>query len=138
MEEELLEGLRELSETAFPRKCSTCGRVYASLEEFIYETRQLEGRSGLIENLGCPEEGDDPSVDLYRNCICGSTLMEFFINRRDASNNGRRRRILFDKLHKLLIEKGLSEGDARRELLLIVHFNRSELLENMGIQLRFK
>ncbi len=138
MEEALLNGLRELSESAFPRKCSTCGRVYLSVEEFIRKTRQLEGRSGLLENIGCPEEGDDPSVELYRNCICGSTLMEFFLNRRDTSNNGRRRRLLFDKLLNLLIEKGLSEDDARRELLLTLQSNKSQLLENMGIQLKFK
>jgi hypothetical protein len=137
IEEKLLDGLRELSKTAFPRKCSSCGRVYASLEDFINETRQLEGRSGLIENLGCPEEGDEPIVELYRNCVCGSTLMEFFSNRRDSSEIGQRRRKIFGQLLNLLIDKGVSAEDARKELLLLFQFKKSQLLEKMGVRLTF-
>jgi hypothetical protein len=136
-DEKLLDGLRELSKTAFPRKCATCGRVYASLEEFINETRQLEGRTGLIENAGCPEEGDEPIVELYRNCVCGSTLMEFFSDRRDSSENGQRRREIFGKLLKLLIERGVSAEDARKELLLLFRYKKSQLLEKMGIRISF-
>jgi hypothetical protein len=134
-EQKLLEGLRELSKTAFPRKCMNCGRVYASLEEFIKETKQLERGSGLIENVGCPEDGDEPIVELYRNCVCGSTLMEFFADRRDSSENGQRRRDVFGKLLYLMNEKGISNEDARKELLLLLQFKRSKLIEKMGIQL---
>jgi hypothetical protein len=136
-DEKLLDGLRELSKTAFPRKCATCGRVYASLEEFINETRQLEGRTGLVENVGCPEEGDQPIVELYRNCVCGSTLMEFFLDRRDSSESGQRRREIFGKLLNLLIEKGVSAEDARNELLLLFRNKKSQLLEKMGVRISF-
>ena len=138
MEEILLNGLCELSKTAFPRKCESCGRIYASFEEFIIETKQLKGRSGLMENLGCPEEGDDPIVELYRNCICGSTLLEFFQNRRDTSESGQRRRDIFEKLCRRLVELGLSREDARKELLQLLRFEKSPRLESMGIHLKFK
>ncbi len=91
-----------------------------------------------MENLGCPEEGDAPILEIYRNCICGSTLMEFLYNRRDASKNGRRCRIIFGKLVEVLVEKGLSRDDARNELLLILQFDKSPLLESMGIQIKLK
>jgi hypothetical protein len=135
MVEKILDGLRVLSKTAFPRKCTTCGKVYGSFEEFVSETRSLEGRSGLLENIGCPEEGDDPIVEIYRNCVCGSTLVEFALNRRDSSEHGLRRREIFNKLLKLLIDRGLSEEDARSELLLLMQSKKSQLLENMGIHL---
>ncbi|MEJ2394801.1 MAG: oxidoreductase [Candidatus Thiodiazotropha sp.] len=138
MEEKILNGLRELSKTTFPRKCTTCGRVYDSFEEFVSETRPLEGRSGLQENIGCPEEGDNPIVEIYRNCVCGSTLMEFALNRRDTSEHGLRRREIFNKLLNLLVERGLSGEDAKKELRLLLQSRKSQLLENMGIQLEYK
>lgn len=42
MEDQILKGLRELSKTAFPRKCSTCSRVFYFFGEFINETNQLD------------------------------------------------------------------------------------------------
>ncbi|MCG8100517.1 MAG: oxidoreductase [Candidatus Thiodiazotropha taylori] len=129
----LLEGLRELSETAFPRVCSNCGREYPDLKTFISETQQLEGRSGLMENIGCPEEGDEPIVELYRNCICGSTLMEFFSDRRDTSDNGLRRRQLFDDLLAQLVEMDIAAEEARKELKQFIATGESQLLQKMGI-----
>jgi hypothetical protein len=134
--DQFLEGLQELYKSAFPRKCANCGRVYPNLEVFLAETYQLKGRTGLLENAGCPEEGDEPIVELYRNCVCGSTMMEFFENRRDTSENGLRRRELFDDLLKQLVAQGVAVEDARKELLLMLRFNKkSQLLENLGIQL---
>ncbi len=131
-----LEGLQELYKTAFPRKCANCGREYPNLEVFLAETLQLKGRTGLLENVGCPEEGDEPIVELYRNCICGSTMMEFCENRRDTSEKGLRRRELYDDLMKQLLAKGIAVEDARKELLLMLRFNqKSQLLENLGVQI---
>jgi hypothetical protein len=112
--------------------------VFYSFGEFVNETNRLGVGSGLMENLGCPEDGDAPIVELYRNCVCGSTLMEFFYNRRDTSRNGRRRRAIFGKLVEVLVVKGLSRDEARKELLQVMHFNKSPLLESMGFQIEFK
>ncbi|MCG7900565.1 MAG: oxidoreductase [Candidatus Thiodiazotropha lotti] len=133
----LLEGLQELSDTAFPRVCTNCGKEYPDLQTFIYETQQLEGRSGLMENVGCPDEGDEPIVELYRNCICGSTLMEFFSDRRDTSEVGLQRRQLFDNLLAQLVEMGVSTEEARNELKLFLSTGKSVLLEKMGIRTSF-
>ncbi|MCG7991183.1 MAG: oxidoreductase [Candidatus Thiodiazotropha lotti] len=133
----LLEGLQELSDTAFPRVCTNCGKEYPDLQTFIYETQQLEGRSGLMENVGCPDEGDEPIVELYRNCICGSTLMEFFSDRRDTSEAGLQRRQLFDNLLAQLVEMGVSTEEARNELKLFLSTGKSVLLEKMGIRTSF-
>jgi hypothetical protein len=129
-----LQGLKELYDSSFPRKCPNCGREYPTLEAFLKETIKLEGRTGLTENLGCPDEGDEPIVELYRNCVCGSTMMEFFSNRRDTSEQGLRRRQLFDDLLKQMVAKGVSEIEARKALLLMLRFNkRSQVLEKLGI-----
>jgi hypothetical protein len=53
----------------FPKKCSTCGRVFASFPEYIHGT----------EPLGHGLEPYKDSVDVlhtmqYRNCRCGTTL----------------------------------------------------------------
>lgn len=134
----LLDGLRELSDTAFPRKCANCGREYMSFGDFIEQTRPLEGRSGLIENQGCPEEGDEVIVELYRNCICGSTLMEFFTNRRDTSDKGVHRRALFERLLGQLIAEGISDEEARAELTAFMRYGRSSLFEELGLQIEIE
>ncbi|MCG7869235.1 MAG: hypothetical protein JAY67_16125 [Candidatus Thiodiazotropha taylori] len=86
-----------------------------------------------MENIGCPEEGDEPIVELYRNCICGSTLMEFFSDRRDTSDNGLRRRQLFDDLLAQLVEMDIAAEEARKELKQFIATGESELLQKMGI-----
>ncbi|MES9862579.1 MAG: hypothetical protein ABW157_15615 [Candidatus Thiodiazotropha sp. LLP2] len=137
IEKDILDGLQELSDSAFPRVCSNCDREYASLEDFIKETQKLRGRSGLIENIGCPEEGDEPIVELYRNCICGSTLMEFFSNRRDTSERGQLRRAIFEKTLASIVENGISKEEARNELIAVLRSGESHLLEKMGIRVKF-
>ncbi|MET0123762.1 MAG: hypothetical protein ABW124_22250 [Candidatus Thiodiazotropha sp. 6PLUC9] len=136
IEKEILDGLQELSDTAFPRTCSNCGREYASLDDFIKETQQLKGRTGLLENIGCPEEGDEPIVELYRNCICGSTLMEFFSNRRDTSEKGQRRRAVFEKTLASMVENGIPRDEARIELIAVLRYGKSHILEKLGIQIK--
>ncbi|MCK9987662.1 MAG: hypothetical protein AzoDbin1_04134, partial [Azoarcus sp.] len=37
-------------------------------------------------------------VELFRNCVCGSTLMDCFRDRRDTSEAGLRRRARFGEL----------------------------------------
>ncbi|MCG7870564.1 MAG: hypothetical protein N0C81_01335 [Candidatus Thiodiazotropha lotti] len=90
-----------------------------------------------MENIGCPEEGDDPIVELYRNCSCGSTLMEFFSDRRDTSEIGLRRRHLFDELLAQLVEMGIASEEARNELKLFLRTGESHRLQKMGIRTSF-
>lgn len=95
MEDESLKGLKALP-LKFPRKCNNCGREYASESEFLQQTQCIRGgRSSLKEG-----EDDDGRVivEVFRNCLCGSTMMDEFHSRRDMSPEGIRRREEYDRL----------------------------------------
>lgn len=125
--------LKTLSESSFPKKCSSCGAVYESSDQFVQETADIPGLSGL--KSGQDDNGVE-IVELFRNCVCGSTLMEFYNDRRDTTRAGLRRRELFSKLIDILVNKGLPSDHARSELLKIIHGERSLVLEKMGMKYR--
>jgi hypothetical protein len=122
-------GLRELAESAFPKRCPSCGRVYETAAAFIAETRPVQAdRSGLKESVD--DEGA-PLVELYRNCVCGSTLMDYFSDRRDLSAAGLARRRKFDALLEYLVEQGLERETARGELLKVLRGEKSGILRTV-------
>ncbi len=112
----LFDGLKALAEAAFPKRCRGCGRTYDSAEQFLRETKALRnGVSGLKQSV---DDDDAAIVEVYRNCSCGSTLMDFFNNRRDASDAGLHRRALFDKvIAHLESSKGMTRAEGRVYLL---------------------
>ncbi len=121
-------GLKTLSQADFPKHCNTCGRVYQSEVEYFHETLAIRPeRTGLKSAL---DDDDGTLVELYRNCVCGSTLMAFFSDRRDATAAGNRRRLLFEELLAYLLQTGVDPVAARAELLRVIHGERSELLES--------
>lgn len=122
----LTEGLRELAADSFPKRCTSCGRVFATAEEFLRETASFpEGSSGFKQSV---DDHENVIVELFRNCPCGSTLMEFFDNRRDTSAAGDERRRLFRQLQDYLVEQGMELQAAREEILNVLHGRDSELL----------
>jgi hypothetical protein len=126
----LYDGLKALAESAFPKKCNTCGATYQSAEEFIQKTQIVRSdHSGLKSS-----EDDDGStiVELFRNCSCGSTLMDAFSDRRDLSEAGEKRRNNFDKILQLVQKKyELERTDARNELLKIMRGQHSEIIKDI-------
>lgn len=123
---DLFEGLQALAKSAFPKRCSYCGRVYHTAEQFLEETKQVRSdSSGLKQVL---DEGL-LFLEVYRNCACGSTLMDFFSDRRDASEAGNRRRQLFAAMLAQLIGQGVSKATAHSELLKLVRHEKSALIE---------
>lgn len=124
----LYAGLRELVEEAFPRRCASCGREYASLQAWLAETRALPRGSGLKAGM---DDGGAAVVDLFRNCVCGSTLMESFGDRRDTSPAGEARRRAFARLQEALMRHGLDAGEARRELIAARNGALSERLQDI-------
>ncbi len=132
-DKELFDGLQALSDSAFPKKCGNCGREYRSPDEFLTRSQAIPGRSGLKESL---DEDDTTIVEVFRNCECGSTLLDFFENRRDSSEKGNRRREVFGKMLALLQEKGLSVEEARGELKGVMNGKPSERLAQLGIRLK--
>lgn len=121
-------GLKALSHADFPKHCGCCGRIYQTEEDYFLQTMAIQStRSGLK----CAQDDDESLLlELYRNCVCGSTLMAFFSDRRDSSGAGQRRRHLFDELFDYLLQTGVEATTARKELLRVIHGERSEVLES--------
>lgn len=125
--DDFFSGLRALADSAFPKHCANCGKVFASASQFILETRAIrENMSGLKQSM---DDIDNTIVEVYRNCPCGSTLMDFFSDRRDISDSGLRRREKFAELLAYLIEKGWETQLARTELIKVLRGEKSELLK---------
>lgn len=123
---ELYAGLQEIVAGAFPKRCAMCSRTYESVDDYIRQTGRVgSGRSGLKQTLD-----DDGSVivECFRNCVCGSTLMDCFSDRRDTSPMGLRRRARFGELLDSLVAKGLEPLFARAELLKVLRGEASSIL----------
>ena len=119
-------GLRPREESAFPKKCRNCGRVFEIPDDFFNETRNIvEDDRGLKQSID-----DDSSVvvEVFRNCPCGSTLMDNFSDRRDMSPAGRERRERFDELLNYLVRSGLDADIAYTELIKVARGGESEIL----------
>jgi len=121
--------LKELAESSFPKKCANCGRVYDTAEQFLSDTDNINPeKSGLKESVN-----DDGSkiVEAFRNCPCGSTLMDLYNNRRDLSEVGLQRRKKFEDLLVFLVANGVERAMARLELLKIMRGEKSEILSKI-------
>lgn len=129
---ELYKDLKALSDSAFPKRCANCGAVYQSLDDYVARTDQIAGQSGLKKGY---DDDDKPIVEFFRNCACGSTLMDFFGDRRDVSETGDRRRALFAQLMDNLVKEGIPAAEARRELLKVMRGRASAVLSKIGIAL---
>ena len=125
----LFDGLNTLAESAFPRKGETCGRMFETAEQFLKETEDIrESVTGLKQS-----RDDDGAiiVEAFRNCPCGSTLMDFFNDRRDQSGAGDARRNKFNELLAFLMENGLEREIARTEMLKVMRGEKSETLSKI-------
>lgn len=127
--DELFKGLQFLYTHSFPKKCANCGMIYDSAEDFLTKTRSLSKKSGLKQGI---DDDDSAIVELFRNCPCGSTLLEFCRDRRDTSEEGIRRREKFGHMLDILKAKGFETDIARKELLKVMNGGESEILKNLG------
>ncbi len=134
-EHQLFADLKALSDSAFPKQCSTCGRGYDSPQDFFEHSIAPTFGSGLKKSW---DDDDNTVVELFRNCECGSTLMDFFMDRRDGSARGVKRRTVFGRLLDTLEKRGLTRDIARQELIGVMNGNQSESLEALGIRLKAK
>jgi pyruvate/2-oxoacid:ferredoxin oxidoreductase beta subunit len=127
LNDELFKGLHELAASSFPKTCKTCGRVFKTSEQFLTETQDLlSARSCLKQAV---EDDGSTLVEVFRNCPCGSTLMDEFSDRRDLSEKGLKRRKIFERMQAILIEKGIDADLAKSELIKAAKGKRSDLLE---------
>lgn len=122
---QLFAGLKALAEGSFPKTCRNCGQVYLNEPEFIALTVPIPGgKTGLKMSI---DEGL-PIVEFFRNCRCGSTLMDVFSDRRDGNSSGQLRRQKMGELTDYLVAHGLDVATARSELIKAMHGERSEIL----------
>lgn len=127
----LFQGLKSLSESSFPKTCGACGRVYHTSDDFLTKSSPVSyEHSGLKESR---DDNDKPILEIFRNCECGSTLMDFFSDRRDMSEAGEKRRKAFSKIQAMLVARGFKPEEARSELIKFMRGDKSPLLENLGI-----
>lgn len=127
METRYFEGLIALLGSAFPKKCSSCGHVYETPRQFFEETLDMPRKRASLRMV---IDDGVTIVEAFRNCRCGSTLMDEFGCRRDQAEAGRQRRIAFDKMLTLLLSRNVSEAVARAEIVDFLHGkpNRLEIL----------
>jgi hypothetical protein len=126
LNQEFFAGLRELSILSFPKRCCTCGREYMTSIEFLVATQPLRtDASGLKQS----QDDDGHSiVDVFRNCVCGSTLLESYSDRRDIGAEGIKRRQLFHDQVTKLVALGYPADRARSELIKYLHAQPNRLL----------
>ena len=130
---ELYAGLQSLSSSAFPKRCRRCSREFRTVQEFLLQTEDLNNSTGLKATA---DDQDRTLVELFRNCPCGSTLMEVFSDRRDMSATGIQRRENFGRLMAMLVADGMAPPAARSELLKVLHGGDSAILRARGIDIR--
>jgi hypothetical protein len=116
--------LQSLSNDSFPKMCGGCGKIYENVEEYIAQT---ESENAPIDPGESSTGEEKPIVTLFRNCTCGTTLMDVYNDRRDVSRAGRRRREKFGELLENVIEFGLPCNAAREELLKTMRGEKSIL-----------
>ena len=119
-------GLRELAESAFPKRCANCGREYQNAAEYLTATQPIRADSS-----GLKQSQDDDGqaiVDLFRNCVCGSTLLESFRNRRNLNEDGIKSRLRFQDMVGKLVATGCPAETARAELLKLMRGQPNDLL----------
>lgn len=126
--EVLYQGLQALSDSAFPKKCTTCGRIYETIDDFLLQTDEIRNKSGLKQSI---DDDDSTILELYRNCVCGSTLMDFFSDRRNTTAAGLKRREHFSNLVEHLIKAGVDAHSARAELLKVMNGEMSDVIKNI-------
>ncbi|TQV80022.1 oxidoreductase [Aliikangiella coralliicola] len=126
----LFDDLVALEKCSFPKKCATCGLVYLNVEDFVAKTEAINKKTGLKSSEG--DEGET-ILELFRNCSCGSTLLDFFENRRDTSGRGKKRRKAFEKVLVHLVKNGMDRKLARQELLYYMKHKKSKILEEAGL-----
>jgi hypothetical protein len=108
--------LKSRLKTPFPKTCSKCGFVYQAFEDFFYGTEEIARGT-----VSYPILGND--FYLHRNCKppCETTLVVVFVDRRDESIPGVRRRQLFETcIDRLQSTFHVDETNARDILLTLL------------------
>jgi hypothetical protein len=116
--------LKSRLKTPFPKKCSKCAKEWDTFEDFFQTTHDIARGT-----VSYPILGND--FYMHRNCPppCDTTLVVVFVDRRDETPAGFRRRELFEVcMNRLRTELIISRDDARDILL-------AELANELSIEI---
>ena len=94
-----------------------CGTVFDDEIEFFERTQSLPHVTSDVRSVEDEEMETQIYLEIYRNCSCGTTLMEFFRCRREATVSPYRKRLLFEIFLDAMEANGRSRKDARSLLL---------------------
>lgn len=106
-----------LTGEAFPKTCGNCGRVFVDEHAFLVDTERPAHAASDVRSVRDDQAETEVWLEVFRQCRCGSTLMECFHSRRDLTEAGLTRRQLFDSMLAILAEAGVPYASARRQLL---------------------
>lgn len=112
-------GIVRLSSAAFPKTCTNCFKVYEDELQFLVETEAIPHTGRNIREVKGELAYDEPEefIEVYRNCCCGTTMMEYFHSRRNLSQEGIRQRVMFARIQDALIREGYEKEEARTLIL---------------------
>jgi hypothetical protein len=125
--QKLVDGLQAIANEQFPRSCKSCGRFYESPKQYFEDADPPATSNGLQETSR--DKQGRPGLQLFRHCPCGSTLLEFFKERRDLSPAGKRRREKFGEVMNVMTKAGLEFEIAQQELLKFLDGQESEIIQ---------
>lgn len=126
----LFKSLQALEDASFPRACDKCGARFENEKDYILNTQAYQQNPGLT---AIQDKKGRIFLKLIRKCSCGQPILDHFGDRRDKTPQGELRRGAFDKVIKTLVAKGLSEKQAKLELISHMNNKKSLVLERMGV-----
>ena len=132
LDEEFLDELQELAEAAFPKHCQTCGRIYSGPELLPLAT------VSATESITAPVAEITQKVRLYRRCACGDALHDYFTDRRDMTEMGRKRRERFFAVVSDIQNIGIQAGEARDAVLAFLRGETHPVFQKLGVCLETK
>ncbi len=116
MSDEILEMIYDHFAGLFPRDCTTCGRRFATLRQYILETTPVGSTTSFDAQLGDWHTTEPIGAIAMANCPCGSTL--------GLTTEG----IALPEIHRLLA--WVREETTRRGM------TQAELLESVRTEMR--
>ena len=120
--------LRAFDVESFPKTCRTCGKVYPSASAFIADTQAAKTGSAIKQSH---DENGEVVIELFRDCQCGSTLMNPFYSRRGSSDLASKCREEFDHLIEHMTANGHTHASAGEELRHVITGGYADILSQL-------
>ncbi len=115
--------------TRFPATCNSCKKCFKDPESFLEATHAMKRRAVLEVAL---QRSEFAVMEHLKYCVCGAEIFK----RRDDSEIGDRKRVLFEMLLKQITAKGINLEVAKNELRKVLKGEDSETLRARGFNIK--